>query len=92
MSCSRRFKVNWSRFKPSCVELYSGFDELVVMDRLEKEANEFKARVVEMEEAIKDAQTEVKKREEEITVMRKEIRTVRYAYMKCGCVFCVYLV
>ena len=52
------------------------------MNRLEDEVKMCKAEVVDLKERNKAIGEEVKEKEKEIERMRKEMRTVRYAYMK----------
>ena len=52
------------------------------MNRLEDEVKMCKAEMVGLKERNKAIGEEVKEKEKEIERMRKEMRTVRYAYMK----------
>lgn len=61
----------------------SVFDEIDIwMNRLEDEVKMCKAEMVDLKERNKAIGEEVKEKEKEIERMRKEMRTVRYAYMK----------
>ena len=61
----------------------SVFDVIVVwMNRLEDEVKMCKAEMMDLKEKNKAIGEEVKEKEKEIEQMRKEMRTVRYAYMK----------
>lgn len=52
------------------------------LNRLEDEVKKYKAEVVDLKQSNKLIGEEVKEKEEEIKNMRREMRTVRYAYMK----------
>lgn len=52
------------------------------LNRLEDEVKKYKAEVMDLKQSNKLIGEEVKEKEEEIKNMRREMRTVRYAYMK----------
>ena len=52
------------------------------IDRLEKEVNISKSKIADLEQINEKTLSEVKAKEEAMKDLRKELRTIRYAYMK----------
>lgn len=52
------------------------------IDRLEKEVDASKAKIADLEQTNEKTLSEVKAKEEAMKDLQKELRTIRYAYMK----------
>ena len=52
------------------------------IDRLEKEVDASKAKIADLEQTNEKTLSEVKAKEEAMQDLQKELRTIRYAYMK----------
>ena len=52
------------------------------IDRLEKEVDVSKAKIADLEQTNEKTLSEVKAKEEAMKDLQKELRTIRYAYMK----------
>ena len=52
------------------------------IDRLEKEVDASKAKIADLERTNEKTLSEVKAKEDAMKDLRKELRTIRYAYMK----------
>ena len=52
------------------------------IDRLEKEEDASKAKIADLEQTNEKTLSEVKAKEEAMKDLQKELRTIRYAYMK----------
>ena len=52
------------------------------IDRLEKEVDASKAKIADLEQTNEKSLSEVKAKEEAMKDLQKELRTIRYAYMK----------
>lgn len=52
------------------------------IDRLEKEVDASKSKIADLEQTNEKTLSEVKAKEEAMKDLQKELRTIRYAYMK----------
>ena len=52
------------------------------INRLEKEVDASKAKIADLEQTNEKTLSEVKAKEEAMKDLQKELRTIRYAYMK----------
>ena len=68
--------------EPCCLHILRILCFVSEIDRLEKEVDASKAKIADLEQTNEKTLSEVKAKEEAMKDLQKELRTIRYAYMK----------
>ena len=79
---NNNFRKNWEWSKPIWVARMRILCFVSEIDRLEKEVDASKAKIADLEQTNEKTLSEVKAKEEAMKDLQKELRTIRYAYMK----------